>query len=82
MLIISLTHDVVNKTSVLIFVNNKLYTMSATTGKKKGGGFLSRQAKSKDKGHQLECISEDELLKKDIVSPDDVLRLNRITESE
>lgn len=56
--------------------------MSATTGKKKGGGFLSRQAKNKDKGHQLECISEDELLKKDNICPDDVLRLTKITESE
>lgn len=55
--------------------------MSATTGKKKGGGFLSRQAKSKDKGHQLECISEDELLKKGNICPDDVLRLTKITEN-
>lgn len=56
--------------------------MSATTGKKKGGGFLSRQAKTKDKGQQLEHISEDELLKKNSVSPDDVLGLTKITDSE
>ncbi|CAG2230861.1 protein unc-119 homolog B-A-like [Mytilus galloprovincialis] len=55
--------------------------MSATTGKKKGGGFLSRQAKTKDKGQQLEHISEDELLKKNSVSPDDVLGLTKITDN-
>lgn len=55
--------------------------MSATTGKKKGGGFLSRQAKTKDKGQQLEHISEDELLKKNSVSPDDVLGLTKTTDN-
>ncbi|XP_052073888.1 protein unc-119 homolog B-A-like [Mytilus californianus] len=55
--------------------------MSATTGKKKGGGFLSRQAKTKDKGQQLEHISEDELLKKNSVCPDDVLGLCKITDN-
>ncbi|KAK3608753.1 hypothetical protein CHS0354_005843 [Potamilus streckersoni] len=48
--------------------------MSASTGKKKGGGFLSRQAKSK-------TVTEEELLKKDIITPDDVLMLSKITEN-
>ena len=54
--------------------------MSTTTGKKKGGGFLTRQAKAKDKAN--DPISEEEILKKDSVTPDDVLRLNKITESQ
>lgn len=52
--------------------------MSTTTGKKKGGGFLTRQAKSKDKA--LDSMSEEELLKKSTISPEEVLRLNKITE--
>ena len=44
---------------------------------KKKEGFLRRQAKSK-----TDIISEDELLKKETVTPDDVLRLGRSTESE
>ena len=50
-----------------------------SAGKKKGGGFLARQAKARDK---TTVTTEEELLDKDFVSPDDVLRLNRITESE
>jgi len=50
------------------------------TGKKKGGGFLSRQAK-KDKT-PLEPITEDELLRKETISPDEVLRLQKISESK
>ena len=46
-------------------------------GKKKGGGFLARQAKAKNK-----AISEEELLKKDIVTADDVLKLDKVTESK
>lgn len=45
------------------------------TGKKKGGGFLARQAKAK-KG----TITEEELLQKNNVCPDDVNRLHCITE--
>lgn len=44
--------------------------------KKKGGGFLARQSKAK------KTITEDELLKKDAVSPDDVLKLTKCTESK
>ena len=54
--------------------------MSTTTGKKKGGGFLTRQAKSKDKA--LDSMSEEELLKKSTISPEEVLRLNKITERQ
>lgn len=53
--------------------------MSTTTGKKKSGGFLTRQAKSKDK--TIDSVTEDELLKRDAITPEEVLRLNRITES-
>ncbi|OWF50266.1 protein unc-119 homolog B-like [Mizuhopecten yessoensis] len=53
--------------------------MSQATGKKKGGGFLSRAAKAKDKV-TLEPITEDELLKKKDISPDEVLRLQKISE--
>ncbi|KAK3084803.1 hypothetical protein FSP39_019341 [Pinctada imbricata] len=52
--------------------------MSATTGKKKGGGFLTRQAKAKDKA--IEPVNEEDLLRKDVVAPEDVLRLNKITD--
>ena len=44
---------------------------------KKKEGFLRRQAKSK-----TDYISEEELLKKDSVTPDDVLRLGKSTESK
>ena len=44
--------------------------------KKKGGGFLARQSKAK------KAITEEELLKKDAVSPDDVLKLTKCTESK
>ena len=45
--------------------------------KKKKEGFLARQAKAKN----FDPISEEELLRKDDVAPDDVLRLNKIAES-
>jgi len=48
---------------------------SPSKGKKKGGGFLNRQVKSKK-----EDVSEEELRKKEFVSPEDVLKLNRATE--
>ena len=44
--------------------------------KKKGGGFLARQSKAK------KTITEEELLKKDCVTPEDVLKLNKCTESK
>lgn len=43
--------------------------------KKKGGGFLARQSKAK------KTITEEELLKKDSVAPDDVLKLGKCTEN-
>jgi len=51
-------------------------TKAANPGKKKEG-FLKRQAKSK--GPE---ITEEELLKKDFITPDDVLRLGRCTDSK
>ncbi len=46
--------------------------------KKKGGGFLMRAAKSK-KGEE---VTEEQLLKKDLVTPEDVLKLERATKGE
>lgn len=42
--------------------------------KKKGGGLSGLLRKEK------EPITEEELMKKDVICPDDVLRLNRVTE--
>lgn len=42
--------------------------------KKKGGGLSGLLRKEKDP------ITEEELMKKDVICPDDVLRLNRVTE--
>ena len=47
-----------------------------TGQKKKGGGYLSRQAKAK------KAVTEDELAAKEIVSPEDVLRLAKPTTGE
>lgn len=48
---------------------------AAGRAKKKGGGFLARQAKAK------KTVTEEELLKKDAVTPDDVLKLTKCTEN-
>jgi len=48
---------------------------SPSKGKKKGGGFLNRQVKSKK-----EDVSEEELRKKEFITPDDVLKLDQATE--
>lgn len=49
--------------------------------KKKSGGIL-RQSKRRDPTSDAsDPVTEDELLLKDVISPDDVLRLNRVTES-
>ncbi|GBN36199.1 Protein unc-119 B [Araneus ventricosus] len=49
--------------------------------KKKSGGIL-RQAKSRrDPASDADPITEEELLQKDVITPDDVLRLNKITEN-
>ena len=56
---------------------------AGSAGKKKGGGFLARQAKAKDrKDKQNGTATEEELLDKECVTADDVLKLNKITESE
>lgn len=44
--------------------------------KKKGGGFLARQAKAK------KTVTEEELLKKGSITPEDVLKLAKSTESK
>ncbi|XP_070571750.1 protein unc-119 homolog B-like isoform X2 [Ptychodera flava] len=46
--------------------------------KKKGGGFLGRKAKAKK---QTETVTEEELLEKKEVSPEDVLKLVKCTEN-
>jgi len=69
----------VDKLSVVSFgamsANSKNANGSTGGGRKKGGGFLSRQAHTK-------VITEEELLKKDRVAPSDVLRLTRATDSK
>jgi len=51
---------------------------SPAKGKKKGGGFLNRQvAKSK----KSETVTEEQLVKKSQITPDDVLKLERATEN-
>jgi len=55
--------------------NSKNANGSTGGGRKKGGGFLSRQAQTKG-------ATEEELLKKDHVMPSDVLRLTRATDSK
>ena len=52
-----------------------------SAGKKKGGGFLARQAKAKSK-EKSGTVSEEELLKKDIVTAEDVLNLDKVTDSK
>lgn len=56
---------------------------SNNTGKKKGGGFLARQAKARhsDNTNRGPPITEEEIMEHEHVSPDDVLRLNKITEN-
>lgn len=53
-------------------------TKTANPGKKKEG-FLKRQAKQ---AKAVEVMTEEELLQKIIVTPDDVLRLSKCTESK
>jgi len=55
--------------------NSKNANGSTGGGRKKGGGFLARQAHPK-------AITEEDLLKKDRVTPSDVLRLTRATDSK
>jgi len=51
---------------------------SPAKGKKKGGGFLNRQV---NKSKKEDVVTEEELQKKEIITPDDVLKLERATES-
>ena len=53
--------------------------MSAGDKKKAGGGFLRRQVKSKT---EPKPISEEELLTKKVITPDEVLRIKGITDSK
>ena len=48
----------------------------ASVGKKKSGGFLARKAKAN------KIVTEDELLTKDSITPDEVLGIKGITESK
>jgi len=61
--------------SIAMSANSKNANGSTGGGRKKGGGFLSRQAHTK-------AVTEEELLKKDHVTPVDVLRLTRATDSK
>lgn len=45
--------------------------------KKKGGGLTGLLRKE-----QKEPITEEELMRKDIITPEDVLRLNKVTDSK
>ena len=49
---------------------------NSNAGKKKGGGFLARQAQKK------KSITEEELLTKDVIRPEDVTKLGKMTESK
>lgn len=62
-------------------VKNSNAPSNAPSSKKRSGGFL-RQAKSrKDHPADVEPVTEEELSKKDVITPDDVLRLQKITEN-
>lgn len=50
----------------------------SNSGKKKGGSFLSRQAQAKSKT-KVKPTTEEELLSKKTISPDDVLGLQCAT---
>ena len=53
--------------------SNDSGTEGKSQQKKKGGGYLARQAKAK------KTVGEDELNKRDIISPEDVLLLTKRT---
>ncbi|CAH1233938.1 protein unc-119 homolog B-like isoform X2 [Branchiostoma lanceolatum] len=55
--------------------------MSAPREKKKGGGLISRLAKEKKTEKNQNYITEEELLQKENISPDDVLKLPKVTEN-
>lgn len=55
-------------------------TKAANPGKKKEG-FLRRQAKQSKATSEV-TLTEEELLQRDFVTPDDVLRLHKGTDSE
>ena len=54
-------------------------TEATSKNKKKGGGFLKRQAA---KSTKCEVLTEEQLLQKSTIIPEDVSHLNRATESE
>lgn len=52
---------------------------NTSKGKKKGGGFLSRQvAKSK----KTDPVTEEQLLRKDAISPEDIKKLEKATDGK
>ncbi|XP_019622814.1 PREDICTED: protein unc-119 homolog B-like isoform X2 [Branchiostoma belcheri] len=55
--------------------------MSAPREKKKGGGLISRLAKEKKTEKNQNYITEEELLQKENISPEDVLKLPKVTEN-
>lgn len=53
-----------------------------SAGKKKGGGFLARAAKAKSSDTSpKQTVTEEELLSKEYITPDDVLALNKIADN-
>ena len=61
-------------------VGKKMPAQDSSSGreKKKGGGFLMRAAKSK-KGDD---VSEEQLLNKEVITPEDITKLDKITQSK
>lgn len=66
--------------SMNVKTSRKMPAQDSSSGreKKKGGGFLMRTAKSK-KG---EDVTEEQLLNKDAITPEDITKLDKITKSE
>ena len=60
--------------------SRKMPAQDSSSGreKKKGGGFLMRAAKSK-KGDD---VTEEQLLNKDVITPQDIVKLDKITKSK
>lgn len=63
-------------------MNNQTGASTAGGSKKKSASFLTRQTKSRQRSTNNgdEATSEEELAKKDHITPDEVLRLERVTE--
>lgn len=65
-----------------MMMNNQTGASTAGGSKKKSASFLTRQTKSRQRSTNNgdEATSEEELAKKDHITPDEVLRLERVTE--